>query len=90
LIGLHGILTGLGEIIGKFTRRSIVKIERKSVYLGGGLFGFITKPRTSSQRALIVLIGFILQIIYYYFVLINIPLDASANESNSKPYIDFR
>jgi hypothetical protein len=62
----------------------------KIISLGGGLFGFVTKPRTSSQRALIVFIGFILQIIYYYLSLINIPFDASANETDIKPYIDFR
>jgi hypothetical protein len=65
-------------------------MERQSVYLGGALFGFITKPRTSSQRAFVVFISFILQIIFYYFVFINIPLDASAKETDTKPYIDFR
>jgi hypothetical protein len=72
LIGLHGILVGVGEIV------------------GGGLFGFITKPKTASQRALMVLVGFILQIIYYYSVFVNFPSDASANETTKKPYFDFR
>ncbi len=58
--------------------------------LGGGLFGFITKPKTSSQRALMVLIGFILQMIYYYSVFVNIPADATAHETTKKPYFDFR
>ncbi len=58
--------------------------------LGGGLFGFITKPKTSSQRAFISFIGFVLQIIFCYFVFINIPLDASFKETDTKPYVDFR
>ncbi|CAF3836713.1 unnamed protein product, partial [Rotaria sp. Silwood1] len=57
--------------------------------LGGGLFGFITKPKTSSQRALMILIGFLLQIIYYYSVFVNFPSDASSRETNAKPYFDF-
>ncbi|CAF4085800.1 unnamed protein product [Rotaria sordida] len=57
--------------------------------LGGGLFGFITKPKTSSQRALMILVGFILQIIYYYSVFVNFPLDASFRETTAKPYFDF-
>lgn len=71
-MGLHGILLGLGEI------------------LGGGLFGFITKPRTSSQRAFIVFLGFILQMTSYYLFFINIPFDASAKDTDSKPYIDYK
>ncbi|CAF4254606.1 unnamed protein product, partial [Rotaria sp. Silwood2] len=57
--------------------------------LGGGLFGFITKPKTSSQRALMILIGFILQIIYYYSVFVNFPSDATSRETIAKPYFDF-
>ncbi len=57
--------------------------------LGGGLFGFITKPKTSSQRALMVLVGFILQIIYYYSVFINFPSNASSDETTKKPHFDF-
>ncbi|CAF3036987.1 unnamed protein product, partial [Rotaria sp. Silwood2] len=55
----------------------------------GGLFGFITKPKTSSQRALMILIGFILQIIYYYSVFVNFPSDATSRETIAKPYFDF-
>jgi hypothetical protein len=65
-------------------------MKQKITYLGGGLFGFITKPKTSSQRAFIVIIGFVLQIIYYYSVFINIPSDAPFKETDLKPYIDFR
>ena len=65
-------------------------MKQKSIYLGGGLFGFVTKPRTSSQRGFIIFIGFLLQIIYYCSVLINIPSDASAKETDLKPYVDFR
>ncbi len=65
-------------------------IEQEISYLGGALFGFITKPKTSSQRAFIVVIGFVLQVIYYYFVFINIPSDAPYKETDLKPYIDFR
>ncbi|CAF3966651.1 unnamed protein product [Adineta steineri] len=71
LIGLHGVLLGVGEI------------------LGGGLFGFITKPKTSSQRGLIIFIGFVLQIVFYYSVFINFPFDSPAKETNSKPYFEF-
>jgi hypothetical protein len=56
---------------------------------GGGLFGFITKPKTAGQRALMILIGFILQTIYYYSVFVNIPSDASSQETSKKPYFDF-
>ncbi len=59
-------------------------------FQGGGLFGFITKPKTSSQRALMVLIGFILQIIYYYSVFVNFPSNASSDETKEKPYFDFK
>lgn len=59
-------------------------------YTGGGLFGFLTKPRTAAQRALIIVIGFILHIVFFFLVLINFPSDASAHETNTKPYIDFR
>jgi hypothetical protein len=58
--------------------------------LGGGLFGFITKPKTASQKALMVLIGFILQMIFYYSVFVNIPSDAPLSETTKKPYFDFR
>jgi hypothetical protein len=37
-----------------------------------------------------VLIGFILQMIYYYSVFVNIPADATAHETTKKPYFDFR
>ncbi|CAM4814393.1 unnamed protein product, partial [Rotaria magnacalcarata] len=57
--------------------------------LGGGIFGFITKPKTSSQRALMVFIGFVLQMIYYYSVFVNFPSDASSQETSAKPYFDF-
>lgn len=57
--------------------------------IGGGLFGFITKPKTASQRALIILIGFFLQIIYYYSAFINVPFDSTLNETSQKPLIDF-
>ncbi len=58
--------------------------------LGGGLFGFITKPKTSSQRAFMVLLGCILQMFYYYSVFVNIPSNASSVETTKKPYFDFR
>ncbi|CAF4554938.1 unnamed protein product [Rotaria socialis] len=57
--------------------------------LGGGLFGFITKPKTSSQCALVILIGFFLQIIFYYSAWINFPADAPANETNAESYFQF-
>ncbi|CAF0905754.1 unnamed protein product [Rotaria sordida] len=57
--------------------------------LGGGLFGFITKPKTSSQRALMILVGFILQIIYYYSVFVNFPSNAPSQETIAKPYFDY-
>lgn len=60
------------------------------VNLGGGVFGFITKPKTSSQGALVILIGFVLQIIYYYSVFVNIPSNASSVETTKYPYFDFR
>ena len=58
--------------------------------LGGGLFGFITKPKTSSQRALMIFVGFVLQMIYYYSVFVNFPSDSSSHETVTKPYFDFR
>ncbi|CAF4549176.1 unnamed protein product [Rotaria magnacalcarata] len=57
--------------------------------LGGGLFGFITKPKTSSQCALVILIGFFLQSIFYYSAWINFPADAPANETNAESYFQF-
>ena len=68
----------------------MLNLELKSIYLGGGVFGFITKPKTSFQKASVVLISFILQIIYYYFVFINFPSDASFRENDTKSYVDFR
>jgi hypothetical protein len=59
-------------------------------FQGGGLFGFITKPKTSSQRALMILVGCILQMIYYYSVFVNFPFDSSSNETTTKPYFDFK
>ncbi|UJR17236.1 hypothetical protein I4U23_004131 [Adineta vaga] len=70
LIGLHGVVMGIGEI------------------LGGGLFGIITKPKTPSQRSLIILIGCILQLIFYYSVFVNYPFDAPAKETDRQPYFD--
>jgi hypothetical protein len=58
--------------------------------IGGGLFGFITKPKNAVQRSLVVLIGFLLQIISYYSAFVNIPFDAAAYETNTKPYLDLR
>lgn len=46
------------------------------------------KPKTPSERAKIILIGFVSQIIFYYSVLINFPLDAPAIETQKKPYFD--
>ncbi|CAF1214416.1 unnamed protein product [Adineta ricciae] len=57
--------------------------------LGGGLFGFITKPKTASQRALMILVGCILQMVYYYSVFVNFPVDSASNETTTKPYFDF-
>ncbi|CAF1351951.1 unnamed protein product [Rotaria sordida] len=71
LIGLHGVLLGIGEIV------------------GGGLFGFVTKPKTSSQCALVILIGFFLQIVFYYSAWINFPADAPARETNTESYFQF-
>lgn len=65
-------------------------MRRKSTYPGGGTFGFITKPKTPSQRALVIFIGFVLQIIICYLAFINIPLDAAFKETDTKPYADFR
>lgn len=62
----------------------------KCLCLGGGVFGFLTKPKTASQRALIILIGFILQLVCYYLAFVNFPSDASSTETSKKPYIDFR
>ena len=62
----------------------------KTVCLGGGVFGFLTKPKTASQRALIIFIGFLLQIVCYYLAFVNFPSDASSIETNKKPYFDFR
>ena len=58
--------------------------------LGGGIFGFITTPKTSSQRALVILIGFILQILYYYSVFVNFPSNSPADETIQRPYFDLR
>ena len=57
---------------------------------GGGLFGFVTKPKSASQRGLVVLISFISHILFYYSVFINFPPDASARETSRVPYVDFR
>ena len=37
-----------------------------------------------------VLVGFILQIIYYYSVFVNIPHDAPFRETSKTPYFDFK
>ncbi|CAF0787467.1 unnamed protein product [Didymodactylos carnosus] len=55
----------------------------------GGLFGFITKPKTPSSRALIIFLGFLLQIIVYYGVFVNFPPDAPTLETSTIPYFDF-
>ncbi len=57
---------------------------------GAGLFGFITKPKTASQRALILVITFILQIICYYSIFVNTPFDAPARETDAKSYFELR
>ena len=57
---------------------------------GGGLFGFITKPTTSSQRAFIVFVGFAVQVVFYYSVFVNFPFDSPANETDSKSYFEFK
>ncbi|CAF4279924.1 unnamed protein product, partial [Adineta steineri] len=57
--------------------------------LGGGLFGFITKPKTASQKALMILVGCILHMIYFYSVFVNFPFDSAQNESTEKPFFDF-
>ena len=49
----------------------------------------MTKPKTASQKAFVVLMSFIIQIIYFYIVLINFPSDASSIETNKSPYINF-
>ena len=87
LIGLHGLILGCGEIAGKMHSRISF---RRFLLSGGALFGFITKPKTSSQRGLMVLIGFLLQIVYYYSVFVNFPSDASLNETAKRPYFDLR
>lgn len=58
------------------------------VYIGSGLFGFITKPKTASQRGLVIVTSFVIQIVFYYLVFVNIPSDAPARETNSKPYFE--
>ncbi|CAF1177430.1 unnamed protein product [Adineta steineri] len=57
--------------------------------LGGGLFGFITKPKTASQKALMILVGCILHMIYFYSVFVNFPFDSAQKESTEKPFFDF-
>ena len=89
LLGLHGILIGLGEIVGSYFQ-DLESWQLVFIFVGGGLFGFITKPRTASQRAFIVFIGFVLEIFFYYGALINLPSDAPGNETDLKPYIDLR
>ncbi|CAF1605528.1 unnamed protein product [Adineta ricciae] len=59
-------------------------------YGGGGLFGFITKPKTSLGRSRIVFVGFIVQLVFYYLVFINFPSDAPANETNNEAYFNFK
>jgi hypothetical protein len=58
--------------------------------VGGGVFGFLTKPKTASQIALMVLIGALLQILYYYSVFVNFPSNASSVETKDIPYFDYR
>ncbi len=60
------------------------------MYIGGGLFGFIAKPKTSSQRAFIILVGFVVQIVFYYSVSVNLPFVAPAKETDSKSYFEFK
>ncbi|CAF4016605.1 unnamed protein product, partial [Adineta steineri] len=55
----------------------------------GGLFGFITKPKTASQKALMILVGCILHMIYFYSVFVNFPFDSAQKESTEKPFFDF-
>ncbi|CAM4802267.1 unnamed protein product [Rotaria magnacalcarata] len=73
------------------TRKRLIGLHGVLVekLLGGGLFGFITKPKTSSQCALVILIGFFLQSIFYYSAWINFPADAPANETNAESYFQF-
>jgi Na+/proline symporter len=55
---------------------------------GGGLFGLMGKRFNRHSRSPIIIFGFILHLLAFFFTFLNLPDDSSIGKTDQKSYLD--
>lgn len=87
LVGISGIFIGLGEVIGKATFIRVLYCTKVLWGLAGAAFGLLGKRTTKWGRDPIVILGFVLHIISFFVIFLNIPNKAPFGETSDKAFI---
>lgn len=92
LVGLSGVCVGCGEILGKlkvyFDQCRCVKwFYRLRCVLGSFVYGLVDKRFPRLGRDPVVVSGYLLHMIAFFLVFVNIPNDASLGDTFSEAII---
>lgn len=94
LVGLSGILIGIGEILGQNIRLSYLQFEYIKFFLGGFLFSILGKKTLENNieskgfsHSAVVALGFVINIVAYSLIFINLPDDSPFNDTDAISFI---